>query len=210
MLDLFLRPAGFDRGVECLDRERRIGGLVLLLDQQPVFIGSGADQRVAAFEADAAERELDLAAAHRLSRRRLLEFERPPIPDHDGTAAVLAFGNRPLEVVVADRMVFDVRRQPALRWVKRRPFGDRPADQHPFHFEAKVVVQPCRPVLLHDEAVAAAWVRHALGLGSLAEIALSLIFGERTRHRIEFARMIRWSPILSGSSWISIRTPKNG
>src|SRR5438046_3085588 len=56
----------------------------------------------------------------------------------------------------------------------------------------EVVVQTGGPVLLDHEPVAARRIRRPLRLRRLAEIALALIFGERSRHRSQFARMIRW------------------
>src|SRR5438034_11831014 len=89
-------------------------------------------------------------------------------------------------------MVFVVRAQPAFDEIHRRPFQDRPADQHALHLEAEVVVQPRCPMLLHNEAVSSASIGCTFRLGRLAELAFSLVLGKRTRHPTQFARMVRW------------------
>jgi amidohydrolase len=45
-------------------------------------------------------------------------------------------------------------------------------------------------VLLNDEPILPVRLRGAFGLGRFAEIAFSLVLGERTRHRIQFDRML--------------------
>ena len=124
------------------------------------------------------EPEFDLAAFQRLGRGRLLQLVGAPVPDHHRPAAVFPFGDGALEVVVADRMVFDVGRQAALGGIEGRPFGNRPADQHPLHLQAEVVVESGGPVFLHHEPVTGARVGRALRFGRLAEIAFSLVLGE--------------------------------
>ena len=133
-----------------------------------------------------------LAPPKGFGRGRFLQLKRAPIPDHHRPAAVLAFWDGALEVVVAHGMVFDVRRQPAFGGIQRGPFRDRPADEHALHLEAEVVVQPRCPMLLHNETVSSAGLGCALRFRSLAEIAFSLVIGKRTRHRTQFARMVRW------------------
>ena len=173
-----------------LDVKVGIGGLIPLLDEQPILLRSGANQGITTAQPHAVQPEFHLAAAQRLGRGRLLEVIGSPIPDHHRPAAVLTLGDGALEVVVAHGMVFDVRRQPALGGIQRGPFGDRPADEHTLHFEAEVVVQPGCPMLLHSEAVSSAGVGCTLRFGSLAEIAFSLVLRERTWHRIQFDRMV--------------------
>src|SRR5205807_1927430 len=77
-----------------------------------------------------------------------------------------------------------------FRRVKGWTFGDRPADEDAVHFQPEVVMESCRPVLLDDEAVLAGGLGGAFRLGRLAEIAFALVVGKRTRHRIQFDRMV--------------------
>src|SRR6266516_3060231 len=155
LLDLLLAASRLHRGIEFLDVEVRIGRLVFLLDQQPVLLRPGANQGIASVQPDAVETELDLAALERFCRRALLELERAPVPDHHRAAAVLALGDGALEVVVADRMVLDMSGESLFRRVQGWTLRDGPADENAVHFQAEVVMESRRPVLLDDEAVLA-------------------------------------------------------
>ncbi len=60
-----------------------------------------------------------------------------------------------------------------------------PAFEHAFIFEAEIVVQPGRIVLLHNEYVARSRARTTRGFAGLGEITLGAVFVEQvagTRH----------------------------
>src|SRR5262249_2130270 len=78
------------------------------------------------------------------------------IPDHHGAAAVFAFRDRAFECVVFDRVILDVNGQALFRRVKARATGHRPALHHAIEFEAEIVMQPPRRVLLNHIAIASA------------------------------------------------------
>src|SRR5207244_6415937 len=90
LLDLLFGASRLHGGGEFLDVEIRISRLVLLLDQQPVFFGTGAHQRIASAQPDAVETALHLAPFERLGRRALLELKCAPVPDHHGSDALPA------------------------------------------------------------------------------------------------------------------------
>ena len=153
VLQLFERQPRVDR---LLGRDRRAARArpgIALLDQHPLFRGVAAalaleaEQVPGAAQLVAAQLEVELAAAHPLLRI----LERHPqaaVPDDHGTGAVVAFGDHALEVGVLDRMVLDFHRQALLVDVVRRPLRHGPRQQHAAEFEAEVVVQAPRRVLL--------------------------------------------------------------
>ena len=75
------------------------------------------------------------------------------VPDHHRAGAVVAFGDGALEAAVVQRMVFGLHGQALVGGIERRPLGHGPGYQHAADFEAKVIVQAPRGVLLHDEGV---------------------------------------------------------
>ena len=96
---------------------------------------------------------MEVAGGHRVERVVALgERPRSPVPDDHVAAAVLAGGDHALEVEVVERVVLDVGRQALHVGVERRTLGHRPAEQDARRLQAEVVVQPARPVPLHDEA----------------------------------------------------------
>ncbi len=56
-----------------------------------------------------------------------------------------------LEAAVLERMVLDVQREPPLARVEARALGHGPGEQHAVQFEAEIVVQGTRGMLLDDE-----------------------------------------------------------
>ena len=110
------------------------------------------------------------------------------IPDHHGAAAVLALRDGALELVVFDRMILDVDREPLLARNKARPARHRPAHHHAVEFEPQVVMQPRRVVLLDDVArspLCAAGL--AARLGGLAEVAFLPIGPRASPFRSSFS-----------------------
>src|SRR3546814_7112191 len=79
-------------------------------------------------------------------------------------------------------MVFGAHREAFVGGVGARPLGHRPAFEHAIDFEAEVVMEPRRVMLLDDEAIARltflALCDLPRGLGGQFEIALGIILGE--------------------------------
>jgi hypothetical protein len=136
------------------------GGLVVLLDEQPVlalFVGLAADphQHPAAFHALAVEPDVQLA----LLQAFMGVAERGPcaaVPQHHRATAIFALRNGAFEVAVVQRMVFGAHRKSFVRRIEARPLGHGPAQEHAIELKAQVVMQPPGGVLLHDEP-AFAW-----------------------------------------------------
>ena len=88
------------------------------------------------------------------------------VPQHDRAAAILTLGNRPFEVAVIERMIFDLDRKPLVMGIERRPFGDSPGFENAIQLEPQIVVEAGGVVLLNDESatgrgldsVLAAWL----------------------------------------------------
>src|SRR4051812_26364849 len=78
-------------------------------------------------------------------------FPRAEIPDHHGAAAVLAFGDRPLEIAILDRMIFHLNGKPLVRRLIARTFGDGPALEDAVPCETEIIMEVRGGVLLNDE-----------------------------------------------------------
>src|SRR5689334_19884855 len=91
------------------------------------------------------------------------------VPDHHGAAAVLALGNDALELVVFDRMIFDVDGEALVARHEARTARHRPAHHHTVEFQPEIVMQPGRIVFLDDVAEALLASRGATRLGGFAE-----------------------------------------
>src|SRR4051812_24969602 len=131
--------------------------LVALVQQQPfvlsVAAGAGADQHETAAQLLAVHVEMQLAGGQRGGR--IVGVRRLPgavVPDDDVAAAVLAGPDDTLEIAVTQRVVLDLESRPADFRVERRAFRHRPARQRAAHLQPEVVMQPPRPVTLHDES----------------------------------------------------------
>src|SRR3954451_1917903 len=92
--------------------------------------------------------------------RAIVEVDRPAVlnkrvgarvPDDHLATSVLASGDHPLERAVFVRVVFRLDSQAALLGNPGRPFGDGPADKYAIDFEAEVIVESARGVLLDGE-----------------------------------------------------------
>ena len=153
--------------------------LVVCLDQHtvfPRFVGLAAhtDQVPAPLELFAFESEGETALLEALIG---VAFRKPPtaIPDQDDAGAIRAFRNGPLERVVVNRVIFDLYRKPLGAGNEARPFGDRPALHHPTEFEAQIVMQPTRGVLLEDVLVAFATIEAPAWLGGQVKFSLPMV-----------------------------------
>ena len=104
------------------------------------------------------------------------------VPDHDGAAAVLAFGDDALEAAIVERMVLGQHGQPFLAGDQARPLRHRPALQHAVELEPEVVMQAPRRVLLDDIGVAGRRSLAARRLRRLGEVALGVIGVEGLGH----------------------------
>jgi hypothetical protein len=79
----------------------------------------------------------------------------------------------------------------------RESLRQRPRFQHPFHFQAEVVMQPARSMLLNDESRRALdlfWNGFACWLPGLFEIAFAFVFGQchSTQNKPRIARLGTW------------------
>src|SRR5437867_13316415 len=78
------------------------------------------------------------------------------VPDHDGTAAILTFGNGSFEIEVADRMLLSGHREPLFPDLKRWSSGHGPRFQRVVHLQAKVIVQMAGGMILNYKSTRAA------------------------------------------------------
>src|SRR5262249_12250751 len=79
------------------------------------------------------------------------------------------------EVLIIDRMVFHFDREALVARHEARPLGDGPALKHAVEFEAEVVMQAPRRVLLDHEGIAARLRARAARLARFGEGALGHI-----------------------------------
>ena len=138
------------------------GVVVAVLDEQPLRLAlaaaAHANERERAGESLAVERELDVATLVTSAQgidAPVVRLVGPAVPQHDGAAAVLAGGDRPLERVVLDRVILDLHGEAPLRRIERRPLRHRPALHHAVELEAEIVVEMTRGVLLDRRTGAA-------------------------------------------------------
>src|SRR4029453_16645187 len=64
---------------------------------------------------------------------------------------ILLLRDRALEAAVFQRMIFHMHGKTPIGGVKARASCDRPALQHLGELEPKIIVEPARRMLLHDE-----------------------------------------------------------
>ena len=118
-----------------------LGRLVAVLDQHPggapTAVALGAHQHPRTVHAAAFHDELQFALGQ--GRADLLKtlFGRPiaAFPQHHRAAAILALGDRALEVAVVEGMVLDLHGQATIGRVQRGPLGHGPRLEGPFVFE---------------------------------------------------------------------------
>src|SRR5260370_32958784 len=78
------------------------------------------------------------------------------IPDHHGAAAVFAARDGAFELVVFDRMIFDMNGESLVVWVEARAARHRPAFHDAVELKPQIVVQPPRRMFLDHVSIAAA------------------------------------------------------
>ena len=135
---------------------------VVLLEEQPVLF-LGVHERPAATQLATAQKHRQLALLDALTHQHLgpLTIETwfafvfggidTRVPDDDLAATVFAFRDDPFECPVVERVILGHDRQPPFAVPVGRPIRNRPRLQDAIGFQAKVVVQPPRGVLLHNE-----------------------------------------------------------
>ena len=96
------------------------------------------------------------------------------IPQHDGAAAILAFGNGAFEIAIVQRVILDLDRQPLVGGIERWTARHGPGFEDAIELEPEIVVQAGRVMLLDHEPplFARRYLDVAGGLRRLAEIAL--------------------------------------
>ena len=153
------------------DGGRGFGALevVVFFDEEPVGLVRGAPARAGGFARGAMRMSVHLPCSLVPSRTNLSEPSceglrdvfvaglRVPgalVPDHDGAAAVLAFGDDAFEAAVLHGVVFDLHGEAAVAGVVAGALGDGPGFEDAVPAEAEVVVQMRGGVLLDDEGEA--------------------------------------------------------
>src|SRR4029079_5650671 len=161
------------------------GEFVGRLDEQPRLLPfartlAHAHKMPMAAQLLAMQLEIEMAFLHPLVR---IVLRRPAaaVPDHHGAAAVLVLRDGAFELIVFERMVLDVDGETLVARNEARAPRHRPAQPHAVEFEAKIVVQPSRVVLLYDVAEALLAAGLAARFGGLAEVAFFPI-GPQRRH----------------------------
>ena len=203
LLDLVVRAAGLDALRVVFGIPARRGGLVVLVDEQPLVAvialegparpaPAGPHDREAALELLAVETELELAVLDALApvECRGLGLPGAPVPDDDVARAVLLGRDDSFEIEVFDRMVLDVDGHAADLRVERRALRHGPRHEDAVDLETEVVVEPRRAVALDDEpagATAGGGRRDGRRLRSLFEVPLAAVFLERHR-RVSLTR----------------------
>ena len=84
------------------------------------------------------------------------------IPEHDGSAAVLAFGDGALKIAIFDRVIFDLDGETLVGGEVAGALCDGPAFQDAIPGKTEVVVEARSRVLLHDEGQCLSFVRGRL------------------------------------------------
>src|ERR1700761_3780148 len=62
----------------------------------------------------------------------------PLIPQHDGTAAILALGNGAFETAVIERMILDMHGEPFVGGIETGATRDGPAFERTIHFQPEI------------------------------------------------------------------------
>src|SRR5262249_27558326 len=102
----------------------------------------------------------------------------PVVPDDDFAGSVVPLWDDAFKLAVVDRMIFGQHRQAFFVRIETGSFGNCPRAQHPFHFQAKIVMKASGMVLLNDETLAGTLFYFAWRFGSFIEPALPFIFFE--------------------------------
>src|SRR5262245_33332021 len=105
---------------------------VAMLDEEPVvallaWAALHAHEYPAAPELLSGDSEFQIALSQcRADAGRPFRHPEPAVPEHDGAAAVFAFGDRSFKVAIIQGMVFHLHGQSLVAGIARGSFGDRP------------------------------------------------------------------------------------
>jgi hypothetical protein len=154
----------------------------MALDEEPVGaraalpVMAKPHQHPAALQLFPGQCEAQLALSQGLGGIALCRPE-APVPEHDSPAAILAFGYGPFEIAIVEGVVLGLYGQALVLRIERRPLGRGPGLEHAIDFEAEIIVQPRRGMLLHDKAgvLRGSDLSLAARLGRLREIPLLLV-----------------------------------
>ena len=97
------------------------------------------------------------------------------VPEHDGACPILSVGNGAFEAAIVEGMILHMHGEALLARHEARAARDGPALQDAAEFEAKVVVQASRCVLLDDEGMTGSSALLCGRLGGDREIAFALV-----------------------------------
>src|SRR5450631_1859064 len=106
------------------------------------------------------------------------------VPDHDRAAAIFALRDCAFELVVVNRMVFDLHGETFFTRHQAGAASHRPALHDAIEFEPQIVMQPPRRVLLNDVSVPLSGDNLTLRLGGDAEPPLAVIGRKSGSHLI--------------------------
>ena len=125
--------------------------------RSPADLPLHADERPFALQLGAVEDELERAVAQAFVDVGVAGLRLPGalVPDHDGAAAVLAFGDDAFEAAVFHGVVFDLDGEALVGDDIAGALGDGPAFEDAVPAEAEVVVKVGGGVLLDDEGMLA-------------------------------------------------------
>ena len=135
------------------------GEFVAIFDEEPVrlagarVVGVHADEGPAAMHLLAFKVELEMAFGESAIDVGIILYRFPfaEIPQHHGSAAILALGDGAFEVSVFDGMVFHLDGETLVGGQIARSFGDGPAFEYAIPGEAEIVVQMRGGMFLNDE-----------------------------------------------------------
>jgi len=112
-----------------------------------------ADEPETALELLAVQRKLQAACGNALHHRLICPqvVVGALIPDGHCPGPILPFWNRARECGIGERVVFDLDSQTLVRRIHRGAFRHRPTLEYAFHFQAEIVMQSARMVLVHHK-----------------------------------------------------------
>jgi len=106
----------------------------------------------------------------------------PAVPHDHRSGTVIPLRDHSFKSPILERMILHQYRQPLVRGIEGRAFGNRPRPENSVDLQAEIVVQPSRSVLVHHEEStgrgARRWHWGAGRLRSLLERPLCPVRGE--------------------------------
>src|SRR5207245_3627150 len=114
---------------------------------EPVAIFE-VDEPIVAFQFSTFEKHVILSRFSQLKDVRAL------VPDLDSPSPIFSFGNRSLEVEIAQRVVGHLHRQSLDAWLCRGTFWHSPALQDLIKFQSEIPVESSRVMLLNHKTKA--------------------------------------------------------